>query len=313
MSVMKEQSGELETDGSALRPRRRGWLGLPRLSATIVSRRARAHRSLTVMLAGAWVTFALLVAIAANWLPIRSPAVPIGIPNTPPHWGAEFFGLDAVGRSMISRLVFGARTSYEIAICTTAVALCVGCAIGLVAVYVRGVVSFLADLLCNVILSIPGVLLLLTIAVAVKPSYIEVIGAISLLFLPGFIRLARATALSQIEEPYVLSARGLGASPARIIIHELLPNTLVALVTYAGVVLPSVMLIEGALSYLGYGLPAPASSWGEMIALGQADINVSPWQAVIPALIFAVNVMSLYILTDWLRLRVDVKGIDRTP
>lgn len=262
-------------------------------------------------LAVAWVSLVLILAVFANVLPLQNPNAPIGPPNVPPHLGREFLGLDGVGRSMISRMIYGARTSYVIGVCTTVVALSLGCVIGLAAVYFRGIVSFLTDLLCNVILSIPGLLLLLTIAVVVKPGYVEVISSISLLFLPGFARLSRATGLTQIEELYVVVARGLGASASRIILRELLPNTLVALVTYAGIVLPSVMLIEGALSYVGYGVPSPTATWGEMIALGQTDIAQAPWQALIPAIVFAVNVLALYTLADWLRAKVDLKGVDR--
>lgn len=303
---------ELDRSTFDARKRHGGAFRVLRPGMRAASQRVRRRRKTLVVLAVIWVAFALLLAITANWLPIRSPIVPIGLPNATPHWGREFLGLDAVGRSMVSRLVYGARSSYVIAICTTAIALCLGCLIGLLAVYFRGAVNFFADLLCNVILSIPGLLFLLAIAIAVSPSYEELIGSISLVVLPGFIRLTRAIALSKIEEPYVVAARGLGASPIRIIVHELLPTTLVALVTYAGIVLPSVMLIEGALSYLGFGVPSPAPSWGEMIALGQPDISYAIWPAIIPAIVFAVNVLSLYTVADWLRMRVDRKGVDGT-
>jgi peptide/nickel transport system permease protein len=309
--IAQDKAREPKLDKSAfdVQKRRRAPRVLG-LSAPIAARRVRPRRSLTLVLAVTWVAFALLLAITANWLPIRSPIVPIGASNAPPHWGSQFLGLDVVGRSIISRLVYGARTSYVIAICTTAITLCVGCLIGLLAVYFRGAVNFVADLLSNVILSIPGLLLLITIASVVTPSYEEVIGSISLVLLPGFIRISRSIALAQIEGLYVVAAHGLGAPPARIIMRELLPNTLVALITYAGIVLPSVMLTEGGLSYLGLGVPPPASSWGEMIALGQADIAQAPWQAIIPSIIFAVNVFALFILADWLRARLDLKGVD---
>lgn len=314
MSVIEqgEASGpEFGTSTVEARKRRRGPFSSLGRGAPVLSQRVRPRGRLILILAATWVALMLILAITANWLPIRNPIVPIGVPNVSPHWGREFLGLDGEGRSMLSRLVYGARTSYEIAICTTAVALCIGCSIGLLAVYFRGAVSFFAEFLSNVILSIPGLLLLLTIASVVNPSIEEVMAAISLVFLPNFIRLTRAIALSQIEEQYVLAARGLGASPARIIMHELLPNTLVGLVTYAGIVMPSVMLIEGALSFLGFGVPPPASSWGEMVALGQPEITQAPWQELIPAIVFAVNVFALYTLADWLRTKVDLKGIDR--
>lgn len=285
----------------------------PRIS-TFGSRkswRAFQGRKLAVVLSASWVVGVLLLSITADWLPIREMILPIGPSNQPPHWGRELLGLDVVGRSMVSRLIYGARTSYLIAICATALALCVGCTIGLLAVYFRGAVNFLANLLSTVLLSIPGLLMLLTIAVIVKPSYVSVIGSIALLKLPDFIRVIQGIGRSEIEKSYIVAARGMGASASRIIVRELLPSTLVSVITYAGVVLPHVMLAEGALSYLGYGVPSPASSWGQMIAQGQPDIATAPWQVVIPAIIFAINILSLYTLADWLRAKVDLKGEDR--
>jgi len=316
MSVVGHQTTKPEPDQLGptfdARKRHRGafrgsWLGMPRYR-----RKVRKRRKIALILAASWVGFVLILAITANLLPIEDIIVPIGRTNTPPHWGTEFLGLDLVGRSMLSRLIFGARTSYLIAILATAVSLAVGCAIGLLAVYFEGPVNFIANLFCNVILSIPGVLLLLTLAVVFKPSYWQVIWAIALVKLPGFIRIVQAIGRSEIEKSYIVSARGMGASSTRIIVRELLPSTIVSVVTYAGVVLPTVMLTEGSLSYLGYGVPAPTASWGQMIAQGQRDIATAPWQAIIPALVFAINILALYTLSDWLRVKVGLKSVERT-
>ncbi len=303
---------ELGTSTFDARKRHRGAFRLPGFGAPLYSRRVRPRNRLALILAAAWVTFVLLLAITANLLPLQDIVLPIGRPNTPPHWGSEFLGLDAVGRSMLSRLVFGARTSYLIAVCATALSLFIGCAVGLLAVYYRGAVDFLVNLLCNVILSLPGVLLLLTLAVVFTPSYFEVIWAIALVKLPGFIRVVQAIGRTEIEKSYIVAARGMAASGARIIWRELLPSTLVSIVTYAGVVLPTVMLTEGALSYLGFGVPSPVSSWGQMIAQGQRSVSVAPWQATIPAILFAINILALYTIADWLRVKVGVKSVDRT-
>jgi peptide/nickel transport system permease protein len=291
------------------RKRHRGafWSGGPRLS-----RRVRPRGKVSVALAATWVIIVLLLAITANWLPIKNPIAPIGPSNANPHWGSEFLGLDVVGRSMISRMIYGARASYIIAICATVISLLIGAAIALLAVYYRGVIGFVSNVLCTVILSIPGLLLLLTIAVAIKPSYPEIIGALALLELPRFVRVIQGIANSEIEKPYIVSARGMGASGNRIIVRELLPSTLVSVVTYAGLVIPTVMLTEGSMSYLGYGVPAPAASWGEMIALGQQDIATNPWQVLIPAIVFAVNIYALFVLTDWFRIKVGLRDINTT-
>ncbi|HEX4833919.1 MAG TPA: ABC transporter permease [Trebonia sp.] len=256
----------------------------------------------------AWLTLVVLAAIFAAVLPIKSPSVVIGAPNLAPSWTGEFLGTDAIGRSMISRLAYGAQVSLEISVFVTVVAAVAGGGVGLLATYFRGAVGFAADTIANTILSIPGLLLLLAIVVVLSPSLPVLVGAIAVLYFPGFMRVTRATAISLIEREYVVAARSLGASQWRIIARELLPNTAVALITYAMIVLPSAMLAEGSLSYLGFGVQPPTPSWGQMIAQGQSVLNLSPWGAVVPCIIFSITVFSLYSLGDWLRARLDVRG-----
>jgi peptide/nickel transport system permease protein len=271
-------------------------------------RRPRRRPKPVLALCACWLGLMILLAIFANVLPIKDPGAVISGPNVNPAWGAQFFGTDAIGRSMVSRLVFGARVSFEIAILVTVVALVVGGSIGLLSAFFRGTVTFVADTIANTILSVPGLLLLLAIVVVFHPSIPVLIGAIALLYLPGFMRVTRATATSLIEREYVVAARSLGATQARIILRELLPNTAVALVTYAALALPGAMLAEGGLSYLGFGVQPPTPSWGQMIAQGQAQLTIAPWQAIIPCLVFSVTIFALYSVGDWLRARLDVRG-----
>jgi peptide/nickel transport system permease protein len=271
-------------------------------------RRPRRRPKPVLALCACWLGLMILLAIFANVLPIKDPGAVISGPNVNPAWGAQFFGTDAIGRSMVSRLVFGARVSFEIAILVTVVAMVVGGSIGLLSAFFRGAVTFVADTIANTILSVPGLLLLLAIVVVFHPSVPVLIGAIALLYLPGFMRVTRATATSLIEREYVAAARSLGATQARIILRELLPNTAVALVTYAALALPGAMLAEGGLSYLGFGVQPPTPSWGQMIAQGQAQLTIAPWQAIIPCLVFSVTIFALYSVGDWLRARLDVRG-----
>jgi peptide/nickel transport system permease protein len=255
-----------------------------------------------------WLGLVVVLAVFANVLPIKDPSSVIGSPNVNPAWGSQLLGTDAIGRSMVSRLVFGARVSLEISVLVTLVAMVVGGAVGLLSAFFRGAVTFVADTIANTILSVPGLLLLLAIVVVFHPSLPVLIAAIALLYLPGFMRVTRATAISLIEREYVVAARSLGASQARIIGRELLPNTAVALVTYAALALPGAMIAEGGLSYLGFGVQPPTPSWGQMIAQGQQQLTTAPWQAIIPCIIFAVTVFALYSIGDWLRARLDVRG-----
>jgi peptide/nickel transport system permease protein len=271
-------------------------------------RRPRRRPKPVLALCASWLALMIVLAVFANVLPIKDPSSVISGPNVNPSWGSEFFGTDAIGRSMVSRLVFGARVSFEISILVTVVAMVVGGAIGLLSAFFRGAVTFVADTIANTILSVPGLLLLLAIVVVFHPSLLVLVGAIALLYLPGFMRVTRATAISLIEREYVVAARSLGATQARIIGRELLPNTAVALVTYAALALPGAMLAEGGLSYLGFGVQPPTPSWGQMIAQGQSQLTTAPWQAIIPCLVFSVTIFALYSVGDWLRARLDVRG-----
>jgi peptide/nickel transport system permease protein len=271
-------------------------------------RAPRRRPKLVLTACAVWLGLVVLVAVFANVLPIGDPSKVVGIPNVNPSWTGQFLGTDAVGRSMLARLAFGARVSLEISVLVTLVALVIGGGIGLLSAFFRGPVTFVADTIANTILSVPGLLLLLAIVVVFHPSLPVLILAIALLYLPGFMRVTRATAISLIEREYVAAARSLGASQFRIIVRELLPNTAVALVTYAALALPGAMLAEGGLSYLGFGVQPPTPSWGQMIAQGQQQLNTAPWQVIIPCVVFAVTVFSLYSLGDWLRARLDVRG-----
>jgi peptide/nickel transport system permease protein len=271
-------------------------------------RRARRRPKPVLTLCALWLGLVVVLAIFAAVLPIQSPTVVVSSPNLSPSWTAEFLGTDAIGRSMVSRLIFGAQVSFEIAVLVTAVAMVVGGAVGLLAVYFRGAVTFVAGVIANTILSVPGLLLLLAIVVVLRPSIPVLVGAIALLYFPGFMRVTRATAISLIEREYVVAARSLGATQWRIIFRELLPNTAVALVTYAAIALPGAMLAEGGLSYLGFGVQPPTPSWGQMIAQGQQQLTIAPWPAIIPCLVFSITIFALYSLGDWLRARLDVRG-----
>src|SRR6185437_10205494 len=204
-------------------------------------RASRRRPKLVITACALWLGLLIVVAVFANVLPISDPSKVIGIPNVNPAWGSQFLGTDAIGRSMVARLAFGARVSFEISILVTLVAMVVGGAIGLLSAFFRGPVTFVADTIANTILSVPGLLLMLAIVVVFHPTIPVLILAIALLYLPGFMRVTRATAISLIEREYVVAARSLGASQFRIIARELLPNTAVALVTYAALALPGAM------------------------------------------------------------------------
>lgn len=296
------------TDGATtFDARRRNRGGLSILGGGERSQ-ARRRPRVILLLCAIWLGFMVFLALFASVLPIADPTKVIGAPNVGPSWSREFLGTDAVGRSMVSRLVFGAQVSFEISVLVTLVACVVGGTVGLLAVYFRGIVNFIADTIANTILSLPGILLLLTIIVVFHPTVKVLVLSIALVFFPGFMRVTRARTRSLVEQDYIVAARSLGAGHFRIIVRELLPNAAVSLVTFAVLALPGAMLAEGGLSYLGFGVQPPTPSWGQMIAQGQQMLTTAPWQAIIPCIVFAFTIFAMYSLGDWLRIKIDVRG-----
>lgn len=271
-------------------------------------RRYRQHSTFLIDLAMIWVIILIIISITAQWLPIHGYLAPAGTPNQGPNWSSEFFGTDASGRSMLSRIIFGARISIVISVVATAIAFALGSIIGLSAAYFGRPITTIADIIANSILSIPSLLLLLAIVLALRPSVLVIMLASSLVFIPAYSRLMRAAAESQMSNEYIIAAGGLGAPASRIIFRELLPNTAPALISYSALVLPAVMILEGSLSFLGFGVQSPTPSWGNMIALGSQNLTNDPSQALIPCAFLFVTVYALNTLGDHLRVRLSARA-----
>jgi peptide/nickel transport system permease protein len=294
MSIVESASGSVVGDRPAGPPDGR-W--------SLARRHPRKHTDIALALAASWIGILIVLAITAQWLPLHSYLLPAGQPNVGPNWSREFFGTDAAGRSVLSRVIFGARVSILISVLATAISFCVGAILGVCAAYFGPPISSIGDVIANSILSIPSLLLLLAVVLALQPSIPVITVACAVIFVPAFLRLTRATAATQMVSDYVQIARGLGASPARIIFRELLPNTAPSLISYAALVLPAVMILEGSLSFLGFGIQSPTPSWGNMIALGSQNLTVDPWQALIPCIFLFLTVFALNTIGDHLRLR----------
>ena len=253
-----------------------------------------------------WILITVVVAATAQWLPVRSYVTLVGKPNQGPQLTREFLGTDSVGRSLVSRLCFGDRVSILISFSSTAIAMAVGILLGLLAIYFGKVTAWFIDVLINAVLSIPSLLLLLAIVLVMGPTFPTLIGALSLTFVPMFTRLTRANALAQMKRDYVIAARAMGASGRRLMMREVLPNTFPPLLSYAILVLPAVIVTEGSLSFLGFGVQAPVPSWGAMIAAAQPTLAVAYWPVLIPCLALFFTVYSLNTLGDAVRARLDL-------
>jgi peptide/nickel transport system permease protein len=269
-------------------------------------RRRGLSSSWVLVIAASWIALLLVIALVVQWLPLQSYKVVVGDPNMPPNLSREFLGTNDIGQSILSRLAYGLRVSMVISFCSTALAAIVGGALGLLAAYFRRTAGVLADVATSTVLAVPYLLLMLTIVLVFGTALVTLTLAIGVIFVPAFTRLMRINARLELSRDYIVAARALGTSQIRILVREVLPNTLPGLITYAVVVLPAIVIAEGSLSFLGFGVQPPTPSWGEMISLGSQNITSEPWPALIPCIALSLTVLSLNLVGDRLRQRLDL-------
>ena len=255
-----------------------------------------------------WGVFVLmafaLVALAAPLVTSYEPQQQldiVGLQNRPPSL-AHPMGTDLYSRDVWTRLVYGARLSLAIGLLSMLVALIVGSAVGAVAGYWRGAVDSILMRLTDIGMSVPRIFILLVLAAVLERLSVPVlIGVIGLTSWFATSRLVRAEVLSVSERPFVAAGRALGMRPGRVVLKHVLPNAAAPIVVSAALVTGGVMLLESALSFLGYGVPAPMASWGSMIADARNHLRQAPWAAIAPGLAIAAVVMACNSVAESLR------------
>ncbi|MFG1943930.1 ABC transporter permease [Nonomuraea sp. NPDC048826] len=269
---------------------------------TVVTRR----RSIAPWPASGWLGLLGLLALGVHLLPLAAPDAPVGAPNLPPFAAfPEFLGTDGIGRSVLSRLVHGARISLTVSIGATLLATVVGGLLGVLAAYLRGVAESVIGVLLDAVLAFPPLLLLLALAAVVRPGVGTLVASLGLLFVPPFARLAKAAALARLNREYVVAAEALGAGHGRLLFRELLPGCVPPVASYAVVMAALMIMVEGALSFLGVGIPPPAPSWGAMIAAGKDFLAPEPQLVLVPCAAMFLTVLSFNTVGERLRERVD--------
>jgi peptide/nickel transport system permease protein len=259
--------------------------------------------------AAGWVVLVVLLAIFADLLPIPAYDETVGPPRQAPQLAWEtLLGTDAVGRSVLSRLIIGARVSLVVGLLAVSIAVVVGALLGLAAAYFRGWVEAVIAIITDAMLAFPALILLMAIAAALTPSLATLTISLGLLGIPGFIRLTKANALQALGQEYVTAARAMGARTARIMFREVLPNAVIPLLSFALLVIALLMVAEGSLSFLGLGVPVPFPSWGGMIAAGRADMALVPALVLIPSAVLFLTVFSLNTVGDGLRKVLASRG-----
>ncbi|GAA2586000.1 ABC transporter permease [Dactylosporangium fulvum] len=273
------------------------------------SRRAR-RRGLGVLFwcSAAWLGLVVLGAIVAPLLPIADPAAQdyrsVAVaPGSPGH----LLGTDGLGRDLLARAVFGARISLIITLGAVTIGLVVGGTLGMLAGYFRGTTERLIVAATDAMMAVPALVLLLALMATLGSSVQNLIVGLGLLGVPAFVRLTRANTLVYTKREFIVAARSLGASNRRILAREIVPNILPAVAAYAFLVVGILIIAEGSLSFLGVGVPPPASSWGMMIAEGRDSLRQAPWVSFIPSAFMFLTVLSFNLIGDRLREESDVR------
>jgi peptide/nickel transport system permease protein len=252
-----------------------------------------------------WLLVVVVLAITADWIGLPDPSTQELIQRRKPPSAEFLLGTDNLGRDMLSRVIYGARTSLIVGICAPVLGFLVGGAIGMSGGYFRGKVDTLAVGFIDILLAFPALVLALTFTAYLGQSLFNVTLALGILSIPAAARVARANTLAWANRDFVLAARTIGASDWRILTREILPNLLPPMFAFWLVAISVIIVAEGALSFLGLGIPAPQPSWGGMIADGREALDVAPHTALIPAAVMFATVLSLNFVGDMVRNMVD--------
>lgn len=218
-----------------------------------------------------------------------------------------WWGTDAMGRDLFTRVWIGARVSISIAIVATIIDIVIGCLYGGIAAYSGGIVDEIMMRIVEVLNSIPYLIITLLILVVLGNGYFQLMLALCITAWTGTARMIRGQILQLRESEYVLAAEALGASSLRIIIKHLLPNTIGLIILNVASTIPSVIVSETVLSFLGLGLSIPSFSLGSLLSAGQQAMAFYPYQLLFPTIVLCLIILSFNVLGDGLRDALDPK------
>jgi peptide/nickel transport system permease protein len=264
------------------------------------------------MIGGALFLLAVAAGVFAPWLAHTHPVMDANLMMAEEPPGREFwFGTDAQGRDIYSRVVHGARISLTVGIFAQLINTVIGTALGLSAGYWGGWWDDFVTGLTNLLLAIPSLIFALAIMAILGPGLTSLLIALGLTNWSFTCRLARASALSVRSQGYVQAAKVLGYSDVRIMLTQVLPNILGPLIVIGTLGMGGTILAEAALSFLGLGVRPPYPSWGSMLSEARDQITTAPWLSIFPGLAIFLTVLGLNLLGDGLRDILDPQSRSR--
>jgi peptide/nickel transport system permease protein len=258
-------------------------------------------RARLLLIGGVMVTAVLLAAIFAGQISPHSPyAIDIAqklMPPGPQHW----LGTDEYGRDVLSRTIFAARISMEVAAVAVAIGLLGGTVIGVAAAYIGDPIDMIFMRVMELIFSFPAILLAIVLMAILGTNALNAMIAIGIIFIPGFARLARVSTQWVLRQQYVEAAHAIGMSDWRIVFQEIMPNVITPLLVEGAVAFAYAVLLESSLSFLGLGAQPPEPSWGNMLNTGRGFMDQAAWLGIVPGSAIFIAVLGFNLLGDGLR------------
>jgi dipeptide transport system permease protein len=232
--------------------------------------------------------------------------------KAPPVWetgGSWRFvlGTDGAGRDMLSRLIYGARVSLFIGLSVMSVSFVIGTILGLVSAMGGSVVDVVITRIMDLIMAVPSLVLAILVVAVLGPSLTNTIVAVTIVYLPRYVRLMRASALGELNKDYVTAARVIGVGLFRLMFYTILPNCLAPLIVQAALGVSDAILEAAALGFLGLGAQPPTPEWGSMLADSREFIRSNPWIVTLPGLAILITVVAINLTGDGLRDALDPK------
>ena len=256
----------------------------------------------------------LAIVLLAAFANLLAPYNPIeqyrDFTRLPPVWTQNgnwqfILGTDALGRDMLSRLMFGARISLFIGLSVMTVSMVFGILLGLAAAWFGGIIDVIIIRIMDLILSIPSLVLAILIMAMLEPNLTNTIIAVTIVGLPFYVRLMRASAITELTKDYVTAAKVGGVGPLRLMLVTVLPNCLAPLIVQAALGVSDAILAAAGLGFLGLGAQPPLPEWGAMLGDSREFITAAPWIMASPGIAILITVLSINLMGDGLRDALD--------